>query len=102
MHHKTLVHSFLSAYSMLIDEQRKIFKPITRYWINTSNKKYYQGSITYDLFDLILLKVWGRQGESLGRIQSIPINSIDHGLQLIEQIAKRREKRGYIESATNM
>jgi hypothetical protein len=65
-------------------------------WVHESNGRYYQAHLIEDLFgDWTLITVWGALGSKRGGMRSTAVPSRAHGLAIVEQIAKRRSRRGY-------
>jgi hypothetical protein len=49
-----------------------------------------------DLFgDWTLIKVWGGIGSNRGRMHSTGVASYEAGIGLVDEIARRRARRGY-------
>lgn len=65
-------------------------------WINPEKARYYQVFLDQDLFgDWTLIKVWGGIGSNRGRIHSTGVASYEAGVELVDEIARRRSQRGY-------
>jgi hypothetical protein len=47
------------------------------------------------LGDWTLLKVWGGLGSNRGRMHSTGVASYEAGIELVDEIARRRARRGY-------
>lgn len=65
-------------------------------------ERYYSAKITEDLFDTIVLCVWGTKGTKLGGIKSYPVNTQEEAQIILNDVVKKREKRGYILVLENM
>lgn len=66
-------------------------------WENPNNQRYYVVHFSQDLFnDWILTKVWGTRGTNLGRVTHHLCRNFEGGVQLIDKIAQKRKKRGYL------
>lgn len=69
-------------------------------WISTSwqtDQRYYQVDIMQDLFGTWLLKrSWGGLHSRLGNSKTLAARDYEHALRLLEEVAKHREKRGYM------
>jgi hypothetical protein len=69
---------------------------IQRSWINPEKARYYQVFLDQDLFgDWTLIKVWGGIGSNRGRMHSTGVTSYEAGVELVDEIARRRAQRGY-------
>jgi hypothetical protein len=67
-----------------------------RSWINPEKARYYQVFLDQDLFgDWTLIKVWGGIGSKRGRMHSTGVASYAAGIELVDEIARRRSQRGY-------
>lgn len=67
-----------------------------RSWINPEMARYYQVFLDQDLFgDWTLIKVWGGIGSNRGRMHSTGVGSYEAGIELVDEIARRRARRGY-------
>ena len=67
-----------------------------RSWINPEKARYYQVFLDQDLFgDWTLIKVWGGIGSNRGRMHSTGVASYEAGVELVDEIARRRARRGY-------
>jgi len=67
-----------------------------RSWINAEKARYYQVFLDQDLFgDWTLRKVWGGIGSRRGRMHSTGVASYEVGVELVDEIARRRAQRGY-------
>lgn len=67
-----------------------------RAWINPEKARYYKVFLDQDLFgDWIVIKVWGGIGSNRGRIHSTGVASYEAGIELVDEIARRRAQRGY-------
>ncbi|MGB5733817.1 MAG: WGR domain-containing protein [Thiohalocapsa sp.] len=65
-------------------------------WINPEKARYYQVFLDQDLFgDWTLIKVWGGIGSNRGRMHSTGVTSYEAGIELVDEIARRRSQRGY-------
>ena len=70
--------------------------PTQRSWINPEKARYYQVFLDQDLFgDWTLIKVWGGIGSNRGRMHSTGVASYEAGVELVDDIARRRARRGY-------
>jgi len=70
--------------------------PTQRSWINPEKARYYQVFLDQDLFgDWTLIKVWGGIGSHRGRMHSSGVASYEAGVELVDEIARRRAQRGY-------
>lgn len=70
--------------------------PTQRSWINPEKARYYQVFLDRDLFgDWTLIKVWGGIGSNRGRMHSTGVASYESGVELVDEIARRRNQRGY-------
>jgi len=70
--------------------------PTQHSWINPEKARYYQVSLDQDLFgDWILIKVCGGIGSNRGRMHSTGVASYEAGIELVDEIARRRSQRGY-------
>jgi hypothetical protein len=70
--------------------------PTQRSWINPEKARYYQVFLDQDLFgDWTLIKVWGGIGSNRGRMHSTGVVSYKAGIELVDEIARRRARRGY-------
>ena len=68
-----------------------------RSWINPQKARYYQVFLDQDLFgDWTLIKVWGCIGSNRGRMHSTAVGSHEAGVELVDEIARRRTRRGYL------
>jgi len=66
------------------------------YWENPKNQRYYAIEFKQDLLlDWILVRTNGKRGTRLGQMKQIVCQDYEAGLKLIEDIKKRRIKRGY-------
>ena len=67
-----------------------------RSWINPEKARYYQVFLDQDLFgDWTLIKVWGGIGSNRGRMHGTGVESYEAGIELVDEIARRRARRGY-------
>jgi hypothetical protein len=67
-----------------------------RSWTNPEKARYYQVFLDQDLFgDWTLIKVWGGIGSNRGRMHSTGVASYEAGIELVDEIARRRAHRGY-------
>lgn len=67
-----------------------------RTWINPEKARYYQVHLAQDLFgDWTLIKVWGGIGSNRGRMHSTGVTSYKAGVELVDEIARRRARHGY-------
>ena len=67
-----------------------------RSWINPEKARYYRVFLDQDLFgDWTLIKVWGGIGSNRGRMHSTGVASYEAGIELVDEIARRRSQRGY-------
>ena len=67
-----------------------------RSWINPEKARYYQVFLDQDLFgDWTLIKVWRGIGSNRGRMHSTGVASYASGIELVEEIIKKRKTRGY-------
>jgi len=65
-------------------------------WINPEKARYYRVFLDQDLFgDWTLIKVWGGIGSNRGRMHSTGVTSYKAGVELVDDIARRRARRGY-------
>ena len=65
-------------------------------WINPEKARYYRVHLDQDLFgDWTLIKVWGGIGSNRGRMHSTGVASFEAGIELVDEIARRRSQRGY-------
>ena len=65
-------------------------------WVNLVTSRYYAVHVTKDMFgDWTLRKVWGGIGSRRGGISHTGLGSYEEGVEQIQEIAKRRAKRGY-------
>jgi hypothetical protein len=72
-----------------------------RSWISAEKARYYQVFLDQDLFgDWTLIKVWGGIGSNRGRMHSTGVASYEAGVELVDEIARRRAQRGHA-SATS-
>jgi hypothetical protein len=70
--------------------------PQHRFWVNPEKARYYQVFLDQDLFgDWTLIKVWGGIGSNRGRMHSTGVASYEAGVELVDEIARRRSQRGY-------
>lgn len=71
------------------------------HWITQSwrtDRRYYQAEIVQDLFGTWVLKrSWGGLGSRRRMSMTQAVESYSHALQLLEQVGKYRQKRGYSE-----
>lgn len=66
------------------------------YWENPKNQRYYAIEFKQDLLlDWVLIRTNGKRGTRLGQVKQIVCQDYQSGLKLIEDIKKRRIKRGY-------
>lgn len=69
---------------------------ITRRWHRRSDRRYYLALLHQDLWGgWVLTVVWGRSGTALGQVRNLPCNSYDAGVARLDEIARRRYRRGY-------
>ena len=67
-----------------------------RSWINADKARYYLVVLDQDLFgDWTLIKVWGGIGSNRGRMHSTGVASYEAGVELVDEIVRRRSQRGY-------
>jgi len=67
-----------------------------RYWQSAS--RYYSAEITQDLFGTwLLVRRWGGRFNARGQAKTMLVDSFNAGVQLMEEIARMRKKRGYEE-----
>ncbi len=67
-----------------------------RSWINPEKARYYQVFLDQDLFgDWTLITAWGGIGSNRGRMHSTGLASYEAGIELVDEIARRRAQRGY-------
>jgi hypothetical protein len=65
-------------------------------WINPDKARYYQVHLNRDLLgDWTLIKVWGGIGSNRGRMHSTGVASYEAGIEQVDEIARRRARRGY-------
>ena len=70
--------------------------PTQRSWINPEKARYYQIFLDQDLFgDWTLIRVWGGIGSNRGRMHSTGVASYEAGIELVDDITRRRSQRGY-------
>lgn len=61
-----------------------------------TEKRYYLASLNRDLFgDWVVTRVWGGRSNRLGRISDVPVPDFLAGIDLLNQIAQQRKRRGY-------
>ncbi|WP_295542114.1 WGR domain-containing protein [uncultured Thiohalocapsa sp.] len=64
--------------------------------MNPEKARYYQVFLDQDLFgDWTLVKIWGGIGSNRGRMHSTGVESYEAGIELVDEIARRRSQRGY-------
>jgi hypothetical protein len=72
--------------------------PLIKLFTNQKTKRYYNIYLQLNLFEeWEVLTVWGSNNSNAGRIVVKPCGSWGDGIKLVEQLSKRRLKRGYIE-----
>lgn len=59
------------------------------------NTRYYSAQVERDLFGWVVTRAWGRRGTALGQIRTDPVESLEIGLQRLEEIGKTRKSHGY-------
>jgi hypothetical protein len=65
-------------------------------WINLEKARYYQVFLDQDLFgDWTLITAWGGIGSNRGRMHSTGVASYEAGIEQVDEIARRRARRGY-------
>jgi len=70
--------------------------PTQRPWINPEKARYYEVFLDQNLFgDWTLIKVWGGIDSNRGRMRSTGVASYEAGIELVDEIARRRAQRGY-------
>jgi predicted DNA-binding WGR domain protein len=58
--------------------------------------RYYEAHVEPDLWGgWVLTRIWGRRGTALGQMRRAPCDSYGQALDALEDVGKRREKRGY-------
>jgi hypothetical protein len=72
-----------------------------RSWINPEKARYYKVFLNQDLFgDWTLIKVWGGIGSNRGRMHSTGLASYEAGIELVDEISRRRTRHGYRSALT--
>ena len=70
--------------------------PQHRAWVNPAKARYYQVFLDRDLFgEWTLIKVWGGIGSNRNRMHSTGVAPYEAGIELVDEIARRRSQRGY-------
>ncbi|EGV32699.1 hypothetical protein ThidrDRAFT_1184 [Thiorhodococcus drewsii AZ1] len=65
-------------------------------WIHAEKDRYYLVDLVQDLLgDWTLVLCWGALGSRRGRLRVVGVASEAEGLAQVEDIARRRQKRGY-------
>ena len=71
-----------------------------RSWINPEKGRYYLVVLDRDLLgDWTLIKIWGGIGSNRRRMHSTGVASYEAGVELVDEIARRRTQRGYASAA---
>jgi hypothetical protein len=71
-----------------------------RSWINPEKARYYQVFLDQDMFgDWTLITAWGGIGSNRGRMHSTGVASYEAGVELVDEIGRRRAQRGYVPSS---
>ena len=75
-------------------------KAITRRWRHPAKRRYYCVYLSRNLWgDWDLTRCWGSLVSKQGRVDHQPCLSYVAALNILEAIAVRRAKRGYLENA---
>lgn len=65
-------------------------------WVRRSAARYYEATLQVNLFgEWEVLNVWGGIGSRQGGHRCLPVAQREAGLELLEAVGRRREKRGY-------
>lgn len=68
-------------------------------WENHSLRRYYQAVLQQNLFgELELMRMWGSLDHAHGGTLCEPVASVADGERALFEVAKRREKRGYVQT----
>ena len=71
-------------------------KTISVRWENKPKQRYYRVIIQQDLFgSWILLRIWGGIQKKGGGTKTTMIDSFNQGIEILQIILTRRQKRGY-------
>ncbi len=70
-----------------------------RSWINADKARYYLVVLDRDLLgDWTLIKIWGGIDSNRRRMHSTGVASCEAGVELVDEIGRRRAQRGYVPS----
>ena len=66
-------------------------------WRWERETRYYEASIETNLFGEpeVFLR-WGRRGSPMGNCKRVPAASIDEAKKILDAVARKRAKRGYV------
>jgi hypothetical protein len=71
-------------------------QPQHQAWVNLITSRFYAAHVMQDMFgDWTLRKVWGGIGSRRGGMSPTGLGSYEEGVEQLQEIAKRRGKRGY-------
>ena len=57
--------------------------------------RYYEAHLEQDLYGWVIIRTWGRKQTHIGRDKKVRVASYQDGLKKMEQVKKRRNRRGY-------
>lgn len=80
----------------LEERPMRVNHKIFRRWENRLSGKYYLAYITHDLFgSWNVVKAWGRVGEKMGGLKSMPCQSWEEAVDMFIVTHKKRLQSGY-------